>query len=328
MSFKLARLNNAAAVDTAGFEKLISTQEEIVAGVIETKCYQLLGQTLADFVPFDVGRGAYSTSIFQYTSAYVGSPFEAGLVQPSEGLGINAKANIVIDGLSIKNNFWRMDYEVSHEIIEMGKVGVQAFSIIEEKEKARKKIYDLGMQDVTFNGLPNVAGVYGLLNQPTATINTSLFAKDLPSMTATELSAFVGSAVSTYLANNNSTQLFNRMIIPTSDFVALGVPSNPDYPLKTKLQVIEDAFKAAGIADFKILHSKYNETASTTGSKRYVIYNKDADSIRMYIPKQYTPHALYPMNGIDFVSVAEAQFTGVQLLRPLEFLYADLTPAN
>lgn len=328
MSFKLARLNNAAAVDTAGFEKLISTQEEIVAGVIETKYYQLLGQTLADFVPFDVGRGAYSTSIFQYTSAYVGSPFEAGLVQPSEGLGINAKANIVIDGLSIKNNFWRMDYEVSHEIIEMGKVGVQAFSIIEEKEKARKKIYDLGMQDVTFNGLPNVAGVYGLLNQPTATINTSLFAKDLPSMTATELSAFVGSAVSTYLANNNSTQLFNRMIIPTSDFVALGVPSNPDYPLKTKLQVIEDAFKAAGIADFKILHSKYNETASTTGGKRYVIYNKDADSIRMYIPKQYTPHALYPMNGIDFVSVAEAQFTGVQLLRPLEFLYADLTPAN
>lgn len=325
MSFKLARLNNAAAVDEAGFEKLISTQEEIVAGVIETKYYQLLGQSLSDFVPFDVGRGAYATSIFQYTSAYVGSPFEAGLVQPSEGLGINAKANIVIDGLSIKNNFWRMDYEVSHEIIEMGKVGVQAFSIIEEKEKARKKIYDLGMQDVVFKGLEGVAGVYGMLNQPQATVNTSLFAKDLPSMTATELSTFVGSAVATFLANNESTQLFNRMIIPTSDFVALGVPSNPDYPLKTKLQVIEDAFRAAGITDFKILHSKYNETASTTGGKRYVLYNKDADSIRMYIPKQYTPHALYPMNGIDFVSVAEAQFTGVQLLRPLEFMYADLT---
>ncbi len=328
MSFKLARLNNAAAVDTAGFEKLISTQEEIVSGVIGTKYYQLLGQTLSDFVPFDVGRGAYSTSIFQYTSAYVGSPFEAGLVQPAEGLGINAKANIVIDGLSIRNNFWRMDYEISHEVVEMGKVGVQAFSIIEEKEKARKKVYDLGMQDVTFLGLPNVPGVYGLLNQPSATVNTSLFAKDLPTMTATELSAFVGSAVSTYLTNNNSTQLFNRMIIPTSDFVALGVPSNPDYPLKTKLQVIEDAFKAAGIADFKILHSKYNETASSTGGKRYVLYNKDADSIRMYIPKQYTPHALHPMNRVDFVSVAEAQFTGVQLLRPLEFLYADLTPAG
>lgn len=326
MSFKLAKLNNAADVDSAGFEQLISTQEEIVAGVIQTKYYQLLGQTLSDFVPMDVGRGAYAMSIFQYTSAYVGSPFEAGLVQPSEGLGINAKANITIDGLTIKNNFWRMDYEVSHEIIEMGKVGVQAFSIIEEKEKARKKIYDLGMQEVVFNGA-GIDNVYGLLNQPSATINTSLFAKDLKSMTATELSTLVSSAVATYLANNNSTQLFNRMIIPTSDFVALGVPSNPDFPLKTKLQVIEDAFKQAGIADFKILHSKYNETAGSTGQKRYVFYNKDADSIRMYIPKQYTPHALYPMNGIDFVSVAEAQFTGVQLLRPLEFLYSDVTPA-
>ena len=324
MSFKLAKLNNAAAVDTAGYEQLITTQEEIVAGVIGTKYYQLLGQSLADFVPMDVGRGAYAPAIFQYTSAYVGAPFEAGLVQPSEGLGINAKANIVIDGLTIKNNFWRMDYEVSHEIIEMGKVGVQAFSIIEEKEKARKKIYDLGMQDVVFTGA-GIDNVYGLMNQPTATVNTSLFAKDLKTMTATELSALVGSAIATYLANNDSTQLFNRMIIPTSDFVALGVPSNPDYPLKTKLQVIEDAFKQAGISDFKILHSKYNETASTTGGKRYVFYNKDADSIRMYIPKQYTPHALYPMNGIDFVSVAEAQFTGVQLLRPLEFLYADVT---
>ena len=118
MSFKLAKLNNAAAVDTAGYEQLITTQEEIVAGVIGTKYYQLLGQSLADFVPMDVGRGAYAPAIFQYTSAYVGAPFEAGLVQPSEGLGINAKANIVIDGLTIKNNFWRMDYEVSHEMKE------------------------------------------------------------------------------------------------------------------------------------------------------------------------------------------------------------------
>ena len=136
--FELARLNNAAAVDTIGYEKLITTQTEIVAGVIETKYYELLGQSLSDFVPFDVGRGAYSTNIFQYTSAYVGSPFEAGLVQPSTGLGINAKSTIAIDGITIKNNFWRMDYEVSHEVVEMGKVNVQAFSIFEENEKSRK----------------------------------------------------------------------------------------------------------------------------------------------------------------------------------------------
>jgi hypothetical protein len=321
--FKLARLNNASAVDSIGYEKLISTQTEIVAGVIETKYYELLGQSLSDFVPFDVGRGAYSTNIFQYTSAYVGSPFEAGLVQPSTGLGVNAKSTIQIDGINIKNNFWRMDYEISHEVVEMGKVNVQAFSIIEENEKSRKKIYDLGMQKITFLGLPEEKGVYGLLNQPEVTVDTSLFPTSLAKMSATQLATFASTAIATYLKNNNSTAMLNRMMIPTSDFVALGAPSNPDYPLKTKLQVIEDAFKVAGATDFKIVHSTYNDTAASDGKARYVLYRHDADSVRMYIPKQYTPHALYPMNGIDFVSVAEAQFTGVQLLRPAEMLYAD-----
>lgn len=324
MAFKLARINNAAAVDSIGYEKLISTQTEIVAGVIETKYYELLGQSLSDFVPFDVGRGAYSTNIFQYTSAYVGSPFESGLVQPSTGLGINAKSTIAIDGITIKNNFWRMDYEISHEVVEMGKVNVQAFSIIEENEKSRKKIYDLGMQKVTFLGLPDEGDVYGLLNQPGVTVDTSLFPARLANMTAAQLSTFASKAVATYLENNNTTAMLNRLMIPTADYVALGVPSDPNFPLKTKREIIEDAFRQAGATDFRIVHSTYNEDASADGAHaRYVLYRYDADSIRMYIPKQYTPHALYPMNGIDFVSVAEAQFTGVQVLRPLEMLYSD-----
>lgn len=325
-NFKLARLSNATAVDPVGFEKLISTQTEIVAGVIETKYYELMGQSLSDFVPFDVGRGAYSTNIFQYTSAYVGSPFESGLVQPSEGLGINAKANIQIDGLTIKNNFWRMDYEVSHEIIEMGKVNAQAFSIIEEKEKARKKVFDLGMQKVTFLG---VDGNQGLLNQSAITINTSIAAKNLAQMDAAELSAFAVGFLQAYLANNNSTTLPNRLCIGTSDYVALGVPVSNTFPTDlTKRDVLERAFREAGATDLKIVHTTYNETASTTQGMRYVLYKADPDSVRMYIPKPYTPHALYPMNGIDFVSVAEAQFTGVVAIRPLEMLYADVTAVS
>lgn len=324
MSFELKRLNNAVAADTLGFEQLISTQTEIVAGVIETKYYTLLGQSLSDFVPFDVGRGAYSTNIFQYTSAYVGSPFEAGLVQPSSGLGINAKSNIQIDGISVKNNYWRMDYEVSHEIIEMGKVNEQAFSIIEENEKARKKVYDLGMQKIVFLGLD--ADSKGLLNQSNVTINTSLMPKQFSAMSTAEMQAFASGALAAYLANNNSTALPNRMCMATSDFMSLQTPYSASYPTDLyKIDVLEQAFKKAGCADFKIVHSTYNEKADSTGAKeRVVLYNKDADSIKVYIPKPYTPHALYPMNGIDFVSVAEAQFSGVVALRPLEMLYIDV----
>lgn len=321
--FELQRLNNAVSADTLGFEQLISTQTEIVAGVIEKKYYTLLGQTLSDFVSFDVGRGAYSTNIFQYTAAYVGAPFESGLVQPSSGLGINAKSNIQIDGISVKNNFWRMDYEVSHEIIEMGKLNTQAFSIIEENEKARKKVYDLGMQDVVFKGID---GSYGLLNQPAVTINTSLMPKSFAAMSTAEMQAFAKGALAAYLANNDSTAMPNRLCIATSDYVSLQTPYSASYPTDlTCIDVIEQAFKKAGCTDFKIVHSTYNDNADSSGTKeRVVLYNKDPDSLKVYVPKQYTPHALYPMNGVDFVSVAEAQFSGVVAIRPKEMLYFDV----
>ena len=323
MKFELKRLNNAAAVDSLGFEQLITTQTEIVAGVIQTKYYELLGQSLSDFVPFDVGRGAYSTNIFQYTAGYVGSPFESGLVQPSTGLGINAKSSIQIDGISIKNNFWRMDYEVSHEIIEMGKVNVQAFSIIEENEKARKKVYDLGMQKVTFLGIPD-NGVEGLLNMAAVNIDTSLFPVKLATMSSAQLQTLASGLLAAYLANNGATQMPNRLCIPTSDFVALGVPSDPNFPLKTKRDILEEALRQGGAVDIKIVHTTYNEKAASDGQHaRYVLYRHDADSLRMYIPKPYTPHALYPMNGVDFISVAESQFSGVVAIRPKEMLYMD-----
>lgn len=323
MKFELKRLNNAAAVDSLGFEQLITTQTEIVAGVIQTKYYELLGQSLSDFVPFDVGRGAYSTNIFQYTAGYVGSPFESGLVQPSTGLGINAKSSIQVDGISIKNNFWRMDYEVSHEIIEMGKVSVQAFSIIEENEKARKKVYDLGMQKVTFLGIPD-NGVEGLLNMAAVNIDTSLFPVKLAAMSSAQLQTLASNLLAAYLANNGATQMPNRLCIPTSDFVALGVPSDPNFPLKTKRDILEEALRQGGAVDIKIVHTTYNEKAASDGQHaRYVLYRHDADSLRMYIPKPYTPHALYPMNGVDFISVAESQFSGVVAIRPKEMLYMD-----
>lgn len=323
MKFELKRLNNAAAVDSLGFEQLITTQTEIVAGVIQTKYYELLGQSLSDFVPFDVGRGAYSTNIFQYTAGYVGSPFESGLVQPSTGLGINAKSSIQIDGISIKNNFWRMDYEVSHEIIEMGKVNVQAFSIIEENEKARKKVYDLGMQKVTFLGIPD-NGVEGLLNMAAVNIDTSLFPVKLAAMSSAQLQTLASGLLAAYLANNGATQMPNRLCIPTSDYVALGVPSDPNFPLKTKRDILEEALRQGGAVDIKIVHTTYNEKAASDGQHaRYVLYRHDADSLRMYIPKPYTPHALYPMNGVDFISVAESQFSGVVAIRPKEMLYMD-----
>ena len=325
--FQLKRINNANgdfSTTAAGFEHAITTQTQIVAGILRQKFYKLHGQALSDFIPIIPGIGAYSTNLLKYKAARVGSPFKAGLVAPSTGSGQNAKSNIVIDGTPITNNFWRMDYTVSHEQMQMAARNAEAFSIIEENEKARKEIFDIGLQEVVFNGLGD-SDNYGLLNEPNVAIINDFMPGPISGMTVEELKVFCQDLFQIYNKNAKGTVLPNRLLVPTSDFLGLGAQASATFPLKTVWQVLADLFAALGVQDFKIVHSIYNETANTAGTgQRYVLYRHDPESTVMYAPLVYTPFALYPVNGVDFVSVAMAQFTGVKNLRDRELLYLDI----
>lgn len=321
------KLYNAAATGAValnGLEQIITTQTYVVADVIETKYYELLGQKLSDFIQFDIGQGAYNFNLFQYTSQYNGGDFEEGLISVTSGLQANAKVDVEFGGFQIKNYFWRKSYTVGHEELEAAARGVLPISLIEQKEKSRKKNWDLGIQKVTFLGLDSGA-MKGLVNQPNVTVDTSLLPVKVTAMTSAQVKTFASNVVATFLANNNSTQLPNKWLMPTNEFTGLGVAVDPTYPLKTLREQLEDAFRDAGCVDFKIVHSTYNNTASADGSHgRHVFYNDNADTLRFVMPQDYTPYALYPMNGIDAVSLATGQFAGVVVYRPAEMLYADV----
>lgn len=329
MSFELAKnpaheqlWNALGATAVNGMEQTITTQTQVVAGVLATKYYELMGQKIADFLPVDIGRGADSLNLFQFTSQYNGDKFEEGFISVSNGLQANATADIEIGGFNIPNHFWRMDYTVSQELIAVASKNQVAFSIIEEKEKSRKKAWDLGIQKIAFLGGNGMQGLYNLSG---VTVNTSLLGKKITAMSASELKAFASAVVDTYASNTNYTALPNRWLMPTNEFLGLGVAVDPTYPLKTLRDIVEDAFRSAGIADFKIVHTKYGNTADSTGAKgRHVFYNSNPDSIKFVLPKDYTPHALYPLNGVDLISVASGQIAGVVCLRPAEVLYADV----
>lgn len=321
------KLYNAAAtgaVTLNGLEQAITTQTYVVADVIETKYYELLGQKLSDFIKFDIGQGAYNFNLFQYTSQYNGGDFEEGLISVTSGLQANAKVDTEFGGFQIRNYFWRKSYTVGHEELEAAARGVLPISLIEQKEKSRKKNWDLGIQKVTFLGLDSGA-MKGLVNQSNVTVNTSLLPVKVTAMTSAQVKAFASSVVSAFLANNNSTQLPNKWLMPTNEFVGLGVAVDPTYPLKTLRMQLEEAFRDAGCVDFKIVHSTYNNTADSSGTKgRHVFYYDNADTLRFVMPQDYTPYALYPLNGIDSVSLATGQFAGVIVYRPQEMLYADV----
>ncbi len=321
------RVNNAAAFATPnayGLEKTITTLTQIIADVQRQKFYTV-AEPLTSYVPIEMGTGAYGKQLFQYAVAQVGDDFEAGIIQPGNGINKDANLDITIDGVSIKNNFWRMKYEATKEILEMARVNAQTFSYLEEQERARLKTSQLGIQKILFKGTDDGLNT-GLLNNADVTVNTSLLPANLSAMNITQLTNFAKTAINTFFTNSNSTVFPNTWLMPTADYMSLGVPVNPEYPIGTIREFLERAFTDAGApSDFKILHTVYNNTASSTGAGRHVLYNRDADVLTMYIPKPYTPYPLYPVGSLDMISDAEMQFTGVWVKRPQEMLYMDVT---
>ena len=323
------RVNNAVAFATPnayGLEKTITTLTQIIADVQRQKFYTV-AEPLTSYVPIEMGTGAYGKQLFQYAVAQVGDNFETGVIQPGNGINKDANIDITIDGTSIKNNFWRMKYEATKEILESARVNAQTFSYIEEQERVRLRTTQLGIQKILFKGTDDGLNT-GLLNNPDVTVNTSLLPANISAMSITQLTNFAKTAISTFFTNSNSTTFPNTWLMPTSDYMSLGVPINPEFPIGTIREFLERAFIDAGApANFKILHTVYNNTASSTGAGRHVLYNRDSDVLTMYIPKPYTPYPLYPVGSLDMISDAEMQFTGVWVKRPAEMLYMDVTAA-
>ena len=316
------RVNNSGA-DVTGLEATITTLTDIIGGVVETKYYELNGQKLSDFCKIEVGRGAYATELMQYASTIVGNNGKQGIVNPTaNGISKDANSSIQIGSIKMPNNFWRWDYTVTNELVNMAQKNAETFSIIEENEKARKKIWDLMLQDAWFNGLGDGRS-YGLLNQPNVTVNTTLMTAELGDMTDAQFQTFLAKVAGEYNKVSNYAISFNRMLIPSEQYFALTQPYGT-FGLN-RLQVLEDAMKRIVGADFKIVHAKYCTGASAQGGNkgRYVFYNDDADNVCAYLPVPYTPMPLFPQGSLDLISQAHGQFITPFVKRETSMMYAD-----
>lgn len=317
------RVNNSGA-DVTGLEATITTLTDIIGGVVETKYYELNGQKLSDFCKIEVGRGAYATELMQYASTFVGNNGKQGIVNPTaNGISKDANSSIQIGSIKMPNNFWRWDYTVTNELVNMAQKNAETFSIIEENEKARKKIWDLMLQDAWFNGLGDGRS-YGLLNQPNVTVNTTLMTAELGDMTDAQFQTFLAKVAGEYNKVSNYAISFNRMLIPSEQYFALTQPYGT-FGLN-RLQVLEDAMKRIVGADFKIVHAKYCTGASAQGGNkgRYVFYNDDADNVCAYLPVPYTPMPLFPQGSLDLISQAHGQFITPFVKRTNAVLYSDV----
>lgn len=324
----IQRQINERFSNSLGYEIPITTLTTIMKKISEQKFFEV---SPADYLPVVVGNGAWSQQLTTYRSFDLAAQFEEGIINTGANNARLATADAGVDALNIKVNNWAKS--IGWTIMDLEQAAKSGnWDIVSSKEKSRKKNWDLGVQRVAFlgaRGLNSSGGsCLGLLNQAGITVNTAVITKPISTMTVAELKAFQAAIVEAYRSNCARTAWPTHFIIPESDYNGLASQASPDFPIKSTLQLLEEAFALiTRNKNFKILPLAYGDVAYSGYSyQQYVLLNYDEESVRMDIPVDYTNTLANSLDNFSLQNVGYGQFTGVLAYRPLEILYFQYTP--
>lgn len=306
-----------------GYEVDITTLTYIRTQVVEQKFYEVAP---AEYIGVEVGNGAFSDQILTWKSYLVGGDFFKGMIKSGGTNSRLERTDVALEKVTFATGFWaeELDYTII-EVQQASRTG--NWSLIEQKEAARKKRWDLGIQYLAFLGHPTDSQFVGLLNLTAYGVNsnTTLITQSLSSMDAADFTTFLSGLIAAYRANNNKTQWPDTFIIPEADYVGLCVPYSPDFPNVSKFDYLVKAFqqvtksKNAQVLPLVYAEQDYNDL----DLNRYVLYNRSDDTLKMDIPINYTSTLVGTANNFTWQGVGYGQFTGVQIFRPLNVLYFD-----
>lgn len=244
--------------------------------------------------------------------------------------------DIQYNGKVDKRKLWNK--MVSYKITDMLQIkailqkpeGQRNFDIIEKKLEARKRNFDLMMQNIAFLGNPVFSDINGLLNNPEITVDATLLPANIGQMTDDQFNKVVGNIINAYINQTNYTELKpNRLIIPYSVFLSLSQFNSIQFPMMSKLEALENIFKKTVMDDdFKILPSPYAEASKNgTTNNIYVLYRKDPEVLVLDLPIPYQTTQFGTYSNFVFYNVGYGQVGGVRVFRPQEILYMT-APAN
>lgn len=306
-----------------GYEIQITTLTTIAKKISEQKFYEIFP---ADYIPMVAGEGAWSSNITTYRSFQLGQVFEDGIINLGGQNSRLASVDAGVDALNILVYNWAK--EIQYTIPELEQASRSGnWDLVAAKLESLKTNWDLGIQKIAFLGALNLNGAsgtcLGLLNQPGITTNTSIISKFIYSMTTTELQTLCALLVESFRENCAFTAWPTHFQLPEKDYNGLAAQSSPDFPIKSILQVLEESLQiVTRNKAFKILPLAYGNSAQNgTSNYIYTLYRYDEKSMKMNVPVPFTNTLANSVNNFQFQSAAYGQFTGVQVLRPLEMMY-------
>lgn len=310
---------NQKKVNDLGFEIDITTLTTIQKRVTEQKFFQI---AFADYVPVKVGEGAFSSNLIKYREFNLADDFSTGVINTGANNTRLAQADAGVDSVPVKILNWAKGMGYSLFDIQMAaKAG--NWDLISAKSRSLKKNWDLGLQKIAFLGLAGDPSCLGLYTQTNILTDTVTIPEPLGGLSAADIKDFVRKVLNVYRGNSNRSAWPTHFVIPEFDFLGLTSMTSPEFPIKTVLELLEDAFKlGTQNKSFKILPSAYGDkTYNALGVNIYALYNFDEDSIQMNLPVDFTNTIANTIEGINWQSSAYGQFSGVQAYRNQEIVY-------
>jgi hypothetical protein len=325
---KMEFMNANGGIDPAsqGYEFVIQTTTEIAADTIKQKFYEV---PYGEYLPVDIGTGAWKESIVKNLTYDSAAPFEQGIADLSTQAAItNVEAGVA--PVSTKIYSWNRGYQYS--LFEVRKaIAGDNWDPIAAKYETLTKNWQLGIQAIAFLGLlTDPTGGPGLLSQSGVTVNLSVITQYICTMSPTQLATLVATILGAYFSNSNSTVMPDHFAIPMQDWLGLGAPWSPQFPNVSILEYLEKAFKMqTKKANFTIYGVAYADQANnagvwaTLGTNRYCLYRNDPSTMKLYLPVDLLINAPATANNFQWQGVSLGQFTGLQVYRDPEVLYFD-----
>lgn len=304
-----------------GFEVDMTILTTVIKRVTEQTYYEV---PPADYVPIRVGQAAWSTNILTYRSFNIQDDFETGIINTGTDNTRLASADAGVDSVSVKVSDWAKTISWTLAQLQFASKSGN-WDLITAKEESRKKNWDLGIQRIAFLGAKGDSSCLGLLNQSGVTVDTTTLTAPISSLTPDNLKAFIVALVNAYRANCNRTAWPTHFHIPESDYLGLVGMASATYPIKSTLELLNNALKEAiPNGKFKkIQPMSYGDKAYNPGAtqQQYVLMNYDESSIRMDVPVDYTNTLANTLNNYQYQNVGFGQFTGVMTYKPDELYY-------
>lgn len=303
-----------------GFEINITTLTTIMKAVTEQKFFKIRP---SEYMPLEVGNGAWSSQLLTYQSFILGDNFETGNLNTGTNNARLAQADAGVTGVTNPVINWAKGITWTlMELAQAAKAG--NWDLVTAKERARKENWDLGIQKIAFLGSDANPSVLGLYTQACTTDTTTL-TQPISTLSVVDLKAFCAVVLDKYRANCNRTAWPELFILPESDYLGLAAPASADFPIKSTLAVLQETFAImTGKANFRILPSAYGDDAySGAGVQKYVLHSNDPRSGRMDVPVDYTNTLANSLDNFSFQNAGYGQYTGYLQYRPAELYYFE-----